>query len=111
MLPPERLCSITIQISPTMSEKMREAAQKRGLPYHNFCRLLFEAAWLAYVKPPSGDDDLDRMVARAFLAKAKPAPLRETATVQPMAVTVPVPAEPAPVDICREAIQEVAARK
>lgn len=97
MLTPERLCSITIQISPTMSEKMRQAAVKRGLPYHVFCRLLFEAAWLAYVKPPSGDDGLDDMVARAVsaaaAAKVKPAPV-ESAQAQPASVRVAPPAPP-----------------
>lgn len=86
----ERLCSITIDISPTMSEKMRGAAQKRGLPYHVFCRLLFEAAWLAYVKPPSGDDGLDEMVARA-VAAASSAKLQRPAFTPPPA-SVPVPA-------------------
>lgn len=97
MLTPERLCSITIQISPTMSEKMRQAAVKRGLPYHVFCRLLFEAAWLAYVKPPSGDDGLDDMVARAVsaaaAAKVKPAPV-ESAPAQPASVRAAPPAPP-----------------
>jgi hypothetical protein len=58
---------INMSVSPVVYARLEQMAKVANMPTGTYARVLLEAAYSARVKPPTGDLDLDKAVARVAL--------------------------------------------